>query len=139
MVVGKIVDLAKFTGGTIKGAALVLARPSDPIPETKLHPRMPARPFTTPEWLRMLSWRHIWQKIPIARFYVFSALIVFGVFKFLVPIKPRHVIMYKTGKEDGHHHEVEHWYGVRQKKQDALYWAKYDPFRVEGAAAVGGH
>lgn len=47
--------------------------------------------------------------------------------------------MYKKGKEDGHHHEVEHWYGIRQKKQDALYWAKYNPLKKEGEAVVGGH
>lgn len=35
----------------------------------------------------MISWRHIWQKVPIFRFYIYSAVIVFGVFKFLVPSK----------------------------------------------------
>lgn len=52
MVVSRFVDLAKFTGETLKGAALVLAKPNEKIPETKLHPRMPARPATVPEWVR---------------------------------------------------------------------------------------
>lgn len=51
MVVSKIVEAIRFSAETAKGAALVLARPNEPIPATKLHPRMPAWPQTTPEWV----------------------------------------------------------------------------------------
>ncbi|KAK6020795.1 hypothetical protein OSTOST_13544, partial [Ostertagia ostertagi] len=67
----------------------------------------------------MWSWRHCWKYLPVFRFYIYSGVIVFAIFKFVVPIKPRHRIMYHKGKADAHHHEVEHWYGIRQKKADA--------------------
>ncbi|TKR60374.1 hypothetical protein L596_027629 [Steinernema carpocapsae] len=139
MVIAKIFGAVKYTAETIKGAAVVLASPNAEIPASKLHPRMPARPWTGQEWLRMWSWRHCWKYIPVFRFYIYSGIIVFGVYKFLLPIKPRHMIMYRQGKDDAHHHEVEHWYGVRQKTQDKEYFKKYDPLRKEGAVEVGGH
>lgn len=52
-------------------------------------------------------------------------------------VKPHHKVLYKKGKEDAHHHETEHWYGIRQKNQDKEYFKKYDPLRQAGAADVG--
>lgn len=52
MVVSRIVDTLKFTGETLKGAAITLASPNAPIPESKvIANRMPARPFTAAEWV----------------------------------------------------------------------------------------
>lgn len=56
-----------------------------------------------------------------------------------VLVKPHHKVLYHKGKEDSHHHEVEHWYGIRQKVQDKEYFKKYDPLRKPGAVQVGGH
>uniref|UniRef100_A0AC35TJH2 ATP synthase subunit f, mitochondrial n=1 Tax=Rhabditophanes sp. KR3021 TaxID=114890 RepID=A0AC35TJH2_9BILA len=139
MVVSKIVSALQFTGETVKGAALVLANPNAKIPESKIVSHMPARPFTGPEWLRMWSWRHNWKLLPVFRYYVFSGMIVYGIFKFVLPIKPRHGIQYTQGYENSHHHEVEHWYGYRQQVQDALYFKKYNPLKKAGEAEVGGH
>ncbi|KAI6216224.1 CRE-RIL-1 protein [Aphelenchoides fujianensis] len=133
MVVGKVVEAGKWTLETIRGAAVTLASPNAPIPETKLHPRMPARPWTAPEWFRMTSWRHIWMYAPVFRYYIYSGIILYGAFKLLVPLKPRHKIMYTKGKDEAHHHEVEHWAGFRQKLQDKEY------FRRRGEAVEGGH
>jgi len=139
MVLSKLWNAGKWTAETVRGAAVVLASPNAPIPETKLHPRMPARPSTIPEFIRMLSWRHMWQWQPAIRLLVFSAMIVFSVEFFLIPVKPRHLVMLSQGKENHHKHEREHMYGRFQKRQDELYFAKYDPFRKADAPAVGGH
>jgi len=139
MVVDKIAAIGKSTFDTLRGAVVVLASPNAPIPATKLHPRMPPRPFTAPEWFRMLSWRYMWQYNPVLRYYIFSVTIVLGVFKFLVPIQPRHKIMYHQSKLDAHHHEVHEWAGFRQKYQDKLYFKKYDPLRKAGAEVPSGH
>ncbi|WKY12104.1 hypothetical protein Q1695_003574 [Nippostrongylus brasiliensis] len=139
MVVAKVFEAAKWTAETAVGAVQAVANTKGPIPPTDLHPRMPARPWTAPEYLRMWSWRHCWKYLPVFRFYIYSGIIVFGIFKFVVPIKPRHRIMYTKGKEDSHHHEVEHWYGIRQKKADKEYFMKYNPLKKEGEAEVGGH
>uniref|UniRef100_A0AC35FFP0 Uncharacterized protein n=1 Tax=Panagrolaimus sp. PS1159 TaxID=55785 RepID=A0AC35FFP0_9BILA len=127
MVFYKIYEATKWSGETIRGAALVLASPNAPIPPSMLHQRMPARPWTAAEWLRMASWRHMWKYMPVMRYYVFSAFILYGCYKFVLPIKPHHKVLYKQGKEDAHHHEVEHWYGIRQKNADKLYYKKYHP------------
>ncbi|GMR59143.1 hypothetical protein PMAYCL1PPCAC_29338 [Pristionchus mayeri] len=139
MVATKILEAVKWSAETVKGAAVVLATPNAPIPASQLHPRMMARPWTTQEYIRMWSWRHCWKFIPVFRFYIYSGIIVYGVYKFVLPIKPRHRIMYTKGKEDGHHHEVEHWYGIRQKLADKEYFKKYNPLKKAGEAEVGGH
>jgi hypothetical protein len=101
----------------------------------------------------MTSWRYTWQYFPIFRFYIYSIIIVIGLFKFLVPrksalyrmsidsfsVKPHHKIVYAQGKENQHHHEIEFWSGFRQRLQDQEYFKKYDPFRKAGAPDVGGH
>ncbi|KAK6755268.1 hypothetical protein RB195_013940 [Necator americanus] len=139
MVVAKVFEAAKWTGETAVGAVQALANTKGPVPATDLHPRMPARPWTAPEYLRMWSWRHCWKYIPVFRFYVYSGIIMFGILKYVVPFKPRHRIMYHKGKADAHHHEVEHWYGIRQKKADNEYFKKYNPLKKEGEVEVGGH
>uniref|UniRef100_A0A0N4ZSA8 Uncharacterized protein n=1 Tax=Parastrongyloides trichosuri TaxID=131310 RepID=A0A0N4ZSA8_PARTI len=140
MVVSKIFGALKYTGETAKGAVMVLANPNAPIEKSIVIPhRMPARPFTSAEWFRMWSWRHCWKYLPVFRYYVFSGFIVYGVFKFVLPIKPRHGIQYTQGYENSHHHEVEKWYGYRQKVQDALYFKKYNPLKKEGEVDVSGH
>uniref|UniRef100_A0A1I7Z8I5 Uncharacterized protein n=1 Tax=Steinernema glaseri TaxID=37863 RepID=A0A1I7Z8I5_9BILA len=128
MVIAKIFGAVKYTAETVKGAAVVLASPNAEIPASKLHPRMPARPWTAQEWY-----------LPVFRFYIYSGIIVYGVYKFVLPIKPRHMVMYRKGKDDAHHHEVEHWYGIRQKNQDKEYFKKYDPLRTAESVDVGGH
>lgn len=55
MVVGRIASYAKATAETLRGAAVVLVSPNAPIPATKLHPRMPPRPFTSAEWVCLLK------------------------------------------------------------------------------------
>uniref|UniRef100_A0AC34F6B5 Uncharacterized protein n=1 Tax=Panagrolaimus sp. ES5 TaxID=591445 RepID=A0AC34F6B5_9BILA len=137
MVFHKVWEATKWTAETARGAAYVLASPGQPIPDSKLHPRMPARPWTAAEWLRMASWRHMWQYLPVMRNYVFAGFILYGVYKFVLPIKPHHKVLYKKGKEDAHHHEVEHWYGIRQKNQDKEYFKKYNPMRKAGEHDVG--
>ncbi|GMT10734.1 hypothetical protein PFISCL1PPCAC_2031 [Pristionchus fissidentatus] len=139
MVAAKILEAVKWSAETVKGAAVVLATPGAAVPESQLHPRMMARPWTAQEYIRMWSWRHCWKFLPVFRFYIYSGLIVYGVYKFVLPIKPRHRIMYTKGKEDGHHHEVEHWYGIRQKLADKEYFKKYNPLKKAGEAEVGGH
>ena len=52
MVAAKLMNAAKWTGETLRGAVVVVASPNMKIPETKLHPRMPARPWTHAEWVR---------------------------------------------------------------------------------------
>ncbi|KAI6189496.1 Protein CBR-RIL-1 [Aphelenchoides bicaudatus] len=136
MVVDKLVSFGRSTVEIVFGGAKTLVSPNEPIPATKLHPRMPPRPFTGAEWFRMLSWRYMWRYQPVLRYYVFSVCIVLGVFKFLVPLKPRHKIMYNKGKDDSHHHEIEHWAGFRQKEQDKLYFKKYAP---AGTPVLEGH
>ncbi|PAV58854.1 hypothetical protein WR25_08859 isoform C [Diploscapter pachys] len=136
MVVAKVLNAAKWTVETVKGAGIVLTSSHAPVPPTDLHPRMMARPWTFPEYIRMWSWRHCWKYLPIFRFYIYSAVIFIGVFKFVVPIKPRHMIQYHKGKEDAHHHEVEHMYGTRQNRQDAEYFKKYNPLKKEGEAEL---
>ncbi|CAO4380773.1 Protein CBR-RIL-1 [Caenorhabditis briggsae] len=139
MVVGKLFEAAKWTAETVKGAAVVVASPNAPIPATDLHPRMPARPWTAQEYLRMWSWRHCWKYLPVFRFYIYSGVILYGVYKFVLPIKPRHMVQYTKGKEDHHHHEVEHWWGIRQKLADKEYFKKYNPLKKEGEVEVGHH
>uniref|UniRef100_A0A1I7XK60 Uncharacterized protein n=1 Tax=Heterorhabditis bacteriophora TaxID=37862 RepID=A0A1I7XK60_HETBA len=138
MVVSKVFGAVKWTTETAKGAIQVLASPNNPVPATDLHPRMPARPWTVPEYIRMWSWRHCWKYIPVFRFYVFSGFILYGVFNFLLPIKPRHMIMYSKSKEDGAHHEYEKWHGFHQKMADKEYFKKYNPLKKEGEIEVGG-
>uniref|UniRef100_A0A7E4VPT8 COX6C domain-containing protein n=1 Tax=Panagrellus redivivus TaxID=6233 RepID=A0A7E4VPT8_PANRE len=139
MVVSKVWEATKWTAETVRGAAVVLASPNAPVPESQLHPRMPARPWTAGEWVRMTSWRHMWKYLPVLRYYVYSGFILYGAYKFLLPIKPHHKVLYSQGKIDAHHHEVEHWYGIRQKVQDKEYFAKYDPLRKPGQVDVSGH
>ncbi|KJH41082.1 hypothetical protein DICVIV_12946 [Dictyocaulus viviparus] len=139
MVLNKVVNAAKWTAETTIGAAQALANTKGPIPPTELHPRMPARPWTIPEYIRMWSWRHCWRNFPIFRFYVFSTIIVLGFLKFVVPIKPRHHIMYHKSKADADRHEAEHWYGFRQKMADKEYFKKYNPLKKEGEIEIGGH
>lgn len=49
------------------------------------------------------------------------------------------MIMYRKGKEDSHHHEVEHWAGFRQKAQDKEYFKKYNPLHKAGDEVPTGH
>lgn len=51
MVFHKVWEATKWTAETARGAAYVLASPGQPIPDSKLHPRMPARPWTAAEWV----------------------------------------------------------------------------------------
>ncbi|CAJ0578593.1 unnamed protein product, partial [Mesorhabditis spiculigera] len=139
MVVKAVYNAAAWTVETARGAVNVLISPNAPIPKTDLHPRMMARPWTAAEYLRMWSWRYNWKYIPVFRFYVYSAAIVYGIYKFVLPIKPRHRIAYAKGKDDHHHHEVEHWYGIRQQKQDKEYFKTYNPLKKPGDVEVGGH
>ncbi|KIH45138.1 hypothetical protein ANCDUO_24825 [Ancylostoma duodenale] len=85
MVVAKVFEAAKWTAETAVGAAQALANTKGPVPATDLHPRMPARPWTAQEYLRMWSWRHCWKYLPVFRFYIYSGIIMFGIFKFVVP------------------------------------------------------
>ncbi|VDM62786.1 unnamed protein product [Angiostrongylus costaricensis] len=139
MVLSKVLGGAKWTAETVVGAVRAVANTKDPIPPTDLHPRMPARPWTAQEYLRMWSWRHCWKYMPVFRFYIFSGIIVFAFFKFVVPLKPRHLVMYGRARANLDRHEAEHWYGVRQKKADKEYFKKYNPLKKEGEVEVGGH
>lgn len=102
MVFEKVWAASKWTAETARGAAVTLVSPNAPIPESALHPRMPARPWTAAEWvgyhslitniylhkifqLRMASWRHMWRYLPVMRYYVFSGFILYGVYKFVLP------------------------------------------------------
>lgn len=103
----------------------------------------------------MWSWRYSWKYMPIFRNFLYSGLIVYGVIKFVLPskyfkniftiyyyfilVKPRHKIQYAQAVENAHHHEVEKFYGYRQKVQDALYFKKYNPLKKEGEIDVSGH
>uniref|UniRef100_A0A0K0EIL3 Uncharacterized protein n=1 Tax=Strongyloides stercoralis TaxID=6248 RepID=A0A0K0EIL3_STRER len=140
MVVSKVFDTLKYTGETLKGAAICLASPNAPVEKSKIiASHMPARPFTPAEWFRMWSWRHCWQYVPMFRFFVFSGMISYGIIKYVLPIKPNHIIQKHQMQENVHHHEVEKWYGYRQQVQDALYFKKYNPLRKEGEVDVSGH
>lgn len=55
MVLQKVWEGAKFTAETVRGAALVLAKPNDPVPPAKLHPRMMPMPFTVGEWVSFFN------------------------------------------------------------------------------------
>ncbi|VDM67472.1 unnamed protein product [Strongylus vulgaris] len=85
MVVAKIFEGAKWTAETLVGAGQALANTKGPVPATDLHPRMPARPWTAQEYLRMWSWRHCWKYLPVFRFYIYSGIIMFGILKYVVP------------------------------------------------------
>ncbi|MFH4979964.1 hypothetical protein AB6A40_006673 [Gnathostoma spinigerum] len=135
----RLLDAAKYVAETVKGATIVLFSPNAPIPPSKLVPFMPARPWTAQEWFRMWSWRYCWKYLPIFRFYIYSAIIVYGIFKFVLPIKPRHRIMHSEMYKNSHHHEVEFWYGIRQKIQDKLYFEKYNPLKKEGEVVPSAH
>uniref|UniRef100_A0A0N5BNK6 Uncharacterized protein n=1 Tax=Strongyloides papillosus TaxID=174720 RepID=A0A0N5BNK6_STREA len=140
MVLPKVINAVKYTAETLKGAAVTLANPNAPIEQSKvIAHRMPARPFTMGERLRMFSWRHCWKYVPVLRFYVFSGIILYGVVKYVLPIKPRNVIQYHDAYEGIHHHEVEQWKGAIQNRQDALYFQKYNPLKKEGEIDVSGH
>ena len=51
MVAAKVLESIKWTAETVRGAAVTLASPNAPIPESALHPRMPARPWTAQEYV----------------------------------------------------------------------------------------
>uniref|UniRef100_A0A915CIH0 Uncharacterized protein n=2 Tax=Parascaris univalens TaxID=6257 RepID=A0A915CIH0_PARUN len=135
----KIIDAVKYTAETVKGAVVVLFSPNAPIPASKLDPFMPARPWTAQEWFRMWSWRHCWKYLPVFRYYIYSGFIMYGFYKFILPVKPRHKIIHHQIYDNMHHHEVEYWHGIRQKRQDAEYFRKYNPLKKAGEPEVGGH
>ena len=58
----------------------------------------------------------------------FYGLILRGDYKFVLPIKQLHQVLNKEGKEDAHHREVQHWYGIHQKNQDKKYFKKFAVF-----------
>ena len=35
--------------------------------------------------IRMWSWRHCWKYLPVFRFYIYSGIIMYGVYKFVLP------------------------------------------------------
>ncbi|KAH7730836.1 CRE-RIL-1 protein [Aphelenchoides avenae] len=129
----------KWTAETFRGAAVVLASPKAPIPPTKLHPRMMARPMTLGEFFRMFSWRYNWKYQPIIRTWLESAAIVWAIYYFVLPIKPRHMVQFAQAQEDSHHKEVEHEYGLKQKLQDQEHFKKYDPLRAIRPHVEGAH
>ena len=137
MVIRKVVNGVKWTAETIRGAAVVLASPNAPIPPSQLHPRMMARPWLPGEWLRMNSTRFLWQYIPIFRFVVFSTLGTLFVIKFLLPQKPRQRFINAENAAAEHKHEKDSFYGVRQRRQDKIYFEKYDPLRAHRPEAYG--
>lgn len=51
IMLNKVWDATKWTVETARGAAVTLASPNAPIPESQLHARMPARPWTAGEWV----------------------------------------------------------------------------------------
>ena len=53
MVVAKVLNAAKWTVETVKGAGIVLTSSHAPVPPTDLHPRMMARPWTFPEYVSL--------------------------------------------------------------------------------------
>ncbi|KHJ77732.1 hypothetical protein OESDEN_22648 [Oesophagostomum dentatum] len=85
MVAAKALEAVKWTAETLVGAVKVVADTKSPVPKTDLHPRMPARPWTAQEYLRMWSWRHCWKYLPVFRFYVYSGFIMFGILRYVVP------------------------------------------------------
>uniref|UniRef100_A0A0M3IKK4 NADH dehydrogenase [ubiquinone] 1 beta subcomplex subunit 7 n=1 Tax=Ascaris lumbricoides TaxID=6252 RepID=A0A0M3IKK4_ASCLU len=126
----KIIDAVKYTAETVKGAVVVLFSPNAPIPAWKLDPFMPARPFEC---------GHGGIYLPVFRYYIYSGFIMYGFYKFILPVKPRHKIIHHQIYDNMHHHEVEYWRGIRQKRQDAEYFRKYNPLKKAGEPEVGGH
>uniref|UniRef100_A0A158R5E5 NADH-ubiquinone oxidoreductase B17 subunit n=1 Tax=Syphacia muris TaxID=451379 RepID=A0A158R5E5_9BILA len=118
----------KFTLDTMKGVVVAIASPNMKLPPAKLDPHMPARPWTITQWIRMFAWRYHWRYLPMIRFWVFSALTVTILWVFVVPVKPRHMLIRNDINHKLHELETTMWYGRMQKREDDLYFKKYDPF-----------
>ncbi|KAI1715014.1 CRE-RIL-1 protein [Ditylenchus destructor] len=128
MVLSKVYGWAKWTGETVKGAARE-AVSKDPIPPTKMHPRMMAWPLTPQQWFRMLHWRFHWQYHPQIRMVVLSAAIYLFVSEVVFKAAPHKKFLDQEAKEKEHKHELDTFHSVRQKEQDKIYFQKHDPLK----------
>jgi len=119
---------AKFTTQSIVGLTKVAFSPNDPIPQTKMHPRMPPSMNTPGEIIRMYSWRHNWRVLPgIRHLMIITPAVIWFLF-YYIPSGPRNEELF----ENAHHQLMtgEHMYRhARQKDQDSKYFEKYDPLR----------
>ncbi|VDN36341.1 unnamed protein product [Gongylonema pulchrum] len=124
----KVLREVKWWGETFVGLAKVIASPNAPVPPADIHPRQPAMPCTPAEAFRAFPFRWWWKLCPMNRNFIIWMSILIPIYIVKFPPQVWQAMMVHRIPE---HMSLHNRRGKAQRKQDELYFKKYDPLREE--------